>query len=1003
MAGIDYKSIIDNSPIGYGYHRIICDKEGIPCDYEFIEVNAAFEDYTGLKASDIVGKTVNQVLPGLNQSEVDWIGVYGGIALGGGVHEFDGFSEQLSKHYHVKVFSPEKNYFVTLFSDISQELILKENSKKKETDFRSIFKNMSSGAAIYSVINDGARAKDYIIKDINKEGLKIEGKKKKQVIGLSVGQLRPRVEEFGLIKEFKKVFETGKPKKYPPKRYTGENRYFEYSIFKLTSDEIIATYNDVTDLMQTQKELKTSRNRFRQYIEKAPYGVFVTDSSGNCIEVNAAACRMTGYSKNELVGQNAIMLVPKEDQDNVRPVFDTITKENYLDMDVRVVTKKAEIRDWNVRAIRISENSFLGFTVDVTEKKKVEKKLADSEQEFRALFDHAGLAIGYYRPDGTVIWYNKAAAENMGGKPNDFKGKTVYDLFCEQDAEKFMRRISKIVKKKKALEYEDNLKIPAGQVWCKSTFNSIYKDNGDLLGIQVISQDITELKQTQQSLAQNEKRFRVLFEDAPMGYQSLNQDGRFIDVNNAWLELFGYKKDEVIGKWFGDFLAPENVMAFKTNFPKFIKRGKTVVTFEMMTKNKERLIVKFDGRIAFDEAGNFKQTHCLLQNITEQTKAENELIESEQKYRAMFDQATAGICSYTMDGKYIDANKKYCDIVGYSLRELKKRTYLDITHRDDIKLSKDLFSRMLKGENNIYREKRYIRKDGNIAHVIVSGSMIYDMEGKPLYSVATIQDITERKVLESSNEIMESHLRNQQKLESIGVLAGGVAHEINNPINGIMNYSQLIMDCEPGDEVVEYANEILHESNRISTIVKNLLQFSRHEKQSYSKAKIEDIVFQTLSLIRTIIKNDQIDFVVNVPKNMPMIKCRSQQIQQVLMNLLTNGRDALNQKYKGYDDNKKLILTCRRITRDKSKWIRITVEDHGKGIKKEIADNIFDPFFTTKSKDEGTGLGLAISYGIVKEHHGMLTFDTKEGSHTRFYLDLPVDNGWELEDNEGES
>ena len=152
---------------------------------------------------------------------------------------------------------------------------------------------------------------------------------------------------------------------------------------------------------------------------------------------------------------------------------------------------------------------------------------------------------------------------------------------------------------------------------------------------------------------------------------------------------------------------------------------------------------------------------------------------------------------------------------------------------------------------------------------------------------------------------IEVQLRQQQRLEAIGTLAGGVAHEINNPIHGIMNYAELISDgLDETEPRLEYAKEIIRETDRIAVIVKNLLQFSRHEKQAHSYASVYDIVDQTVSLVNTIIKKDQITLDIDMDEGLPDIKCRSQQIQQVLMNLLTNARDALNEKYPEFDTNK---------------------------------------------------------------------------------------------------
>lgn len=238
-------------------------------------------------------------------------------------------------------------------------------------------------------------------------------------------------------------------------------------------------------------------------------------------------------------------------------------------------------------------------------------------------------------------------------------------------------------------------------------------------------------------------------------------------------------------------------------------------------------------------------------------------------------------------------------------------------------------------------------------------------------------------------------MRQQQKLESIGTLASGVAHEINNPLTGILNYAQLIQDRLPGDSpLAEFTGEIMHETQRVATIVRNLLTFARNEKQSHSPARIADIVEAVLSLVRAVIRHDQITLQVSVPEDLPQLKCRSQQIQQVIMNLVTNARDALNERYPGHHPDKVLSLETQLLERAERRWIRLTVQDHGTGIAPEVQERMFDPFFTTKGRDKGTGLGLSISHGIVKDHHGQWTVESEPGQFTRMHVDLPVDNGW---------
>lgn len=299
-------------------------------------------------------------------------------------------------------------------------------------------------------------------------------------------------------------------------------------------------------------------------------------------------------------------------------------------------------------------------------------------------------------------------------------------------------------------------------------------------------------------------------------------------------------------------------------------------------------------------------------------------------------------------------------------------------------------------------EEIYRRQDGTSLYVEVEALPTSYMEKDS--AVVFVRDLTARREAEGKRLKVEAQIRQQQKLEAIGTLAGGVAHEINNPLNGIMNYAQLILDeCaaqrrEPEEEstIAEYGNEIIRETQRISEIVRSLLQFSRQEKQSHSYASLYDIVNQTMMLIKTVVKRDQIQLDIRLDDNLPPVKCRSQQIQQVLMNLMTNARDALNEKYPGYDENKRIAVRCSAFEYAERRWIRLTVEDTGPGIAPAVQEKMFEPFFSTKPKELGTGLGLAISHGIVKDHHGRIEVETQMGRYTRFMVVLPVDNGWDL-------
>ncbi len=283
------------------------------------------------------------------------------------------------------------------------------------------------------------------------------------------------------------------------------------------------------------------------------------------------------------------------------------------------------------------------------------------------------------------------------------------------------------------------------------------------------------------------------------------------------------------------------------------------------------------------------------------------------------------------------------------------------------------------------------RSDGELADV--------EMVAVPFHSssknsiLVYMRDITDRKQAERERVQLELQVRQKHRLESIGTLAGGIAHEINNPITGIINYAQLIADSPFADEQLrEYSREIMHEGLRVAGTVKTLLSFSQYDKKLFYPVPVSSIVGDTISLLDAVLRHDQIALTVRVEEGLPYIRCSGHQLRQVLMNLLTNARDALNARYNGYHANKQLILTVDSAERKKQPWVRFTVEDHGEGIDQETLNKAFDPFFTTSTRSEHAGLGLSISLSIIKEHRGDIWFESQPGEYTRAIVELPADN-----------
>lgn len=266
----------------------------------------------------------------------------------------------------------------------------------------------------------------------------------------------------------------------------------------------------------------------------------------------------------------------------------------------------------------------------------------------------------------------------------------------------------------------------------------------------------------------------------------------------------------------------------------------------------------------------------------------------------------------------------------------------------------------------------------------VLAAPLFAVPDRPIASLILLEDITEQVAA-------EQYLRQQQRLQSIETLAGGVAHEVNNPINAVMNYAQLLCDhMDSSNPLHEYAEEILKECNRVAFIVRSLVTFSQPESVAMDWTSAQDLVQPVLLLSIALMRKSGIEVRVDLPTGLPLVRCCSQDIQQVIMHLLTNAREALNERYLSAHPEKLIFIRAGVVDIDHARWLRITVEDRGVGIEPQLIDRIFEPFFTTKLPDKGKGLGLAVSHGIIREHGGRLSVESVKGEFTRLHADLPL-------------
>ncbi len=367
------------------------------------------------------------------------------------------------------------------------------------------------------------------------------------------------------------------------------------------------------------------------------------------------------------------------------------------------------------------------------------------------------------------------------------------------------------------------------------------------------------------------------------------------------------------------------------------------------------------------------------------------LRESEARGRQVFDLSPEAIFVVGPEGTFLDLNEAAVRRYGYTREELLGMGPKDLATPDrKAELERELRGSMTRASQ--FEWSHRTKNGQEIPVEIHTAPLLMDNRACIL---ASVRDISDRKAQEAERQQLHLQVVQAQRMESVGTLASGVAHEINNPLNIVMNFAELIQDEEGTPDVVRgHAATIVDESLRMAGIVRNLLAFSRNAKETHSPADVSTLVESTLGLIRASLRKDQVELIVEIADGLQKVRCRTQQIQQVLLNLLTNARDALNLRYPGADPDKIIRVTAHPFSRDAVPWIRLSVEDHGGGIAADIAPHVFEPFFTTKPRNEGTGLGLSISYGLIKDHRGDLTFTSTPGADTTFHIDLKVQNGW---------
>ncbi|MFC1886872.1 PAS domain S-box protein, partial [Thermodesulfobacteriota bacterium] len=627
---------------------------------------------------------------------------------------------------------------------------------------------------------------------------------------------------------------------------------------------------------------------------------------------------------------------------------------------------------------------------EIVRRKNTEEALRESESRYRELFNSisSGVAIYEVRENGADFVFkdfNRAGERIDGDKREDLIGKSIFEVRPGIKEFGLLDVFKKVWETGIPEHFPVTLyKHAKISQWYK---NFVYKlPSGEIVAV---FDNITEIKRAEKALLESEERFRRLFEQAPLGYQSLSKEGCIIDVNPAWLDLMGYSRDQVIGQWFGDFLAPMEKDAFKKRFQHFIATGEIHVDLQMVNHAGSAITVHIDGRIAHDDSGQFKQTHCILHDITERRRTEEDRAKLQVQLSNAIEIARLGHWEYDVINDIFTFNDHFYNIFrttanqvgGYTMKsaEYARR----FVHPDDmlvvgeetrkaIETTDPHFSRQL--------EHRILYADKTVGHITIRFFIVKDAHGRTIKTYGVNQDITERKRL-------EEELLKAQKLESVGILAGGIAHDFNNILTMIIgNVSLAKMQVKPKDEIFDLLHEAETASTRAQTLTKQLLTFAKGGSPLKETASIKEIIEESSLFV---LRGSKSRCEFSIAQDLRPVDVDTGQISQVINNIVINADQAMPGGGTIQVAAENLIIEDRHgLPVKPGGYIKIFITDQGVGIAEKHLSNIFDPYFTTKQ--EGSGLGLATSYSIIKRHEGHITVESQLGVGTTFHIYLPA-------------
>ena len=620
-----------------------------------------------------------------------------------------------------------------------------------------------------------------------------------------------------------------------------------------------------------------------------------------------------------------------------------------------------------------------------------EKEAEQTHQMLEAVIEGTSDDVFVKDLDGRFLAVNARAAEMVGRPREELIGRTLHEVFPQRTAETFGETDRRVLERGTVETFEETV-TRGDDVRVFLTTKGPYRaGDGTLLGTFGIARDITVRKTQEQELAPNEERFRLAQEGARMGTWEVDLVNGLTTWSDGLRTLYGVGPDHPVGlENIAPLLHPDDRARVTREVEEAYTHG---TDFEL-----ECRIIRPDGELRWilarssslrDTAGTLLRVLGVAADITERKQMEQELRSARDYSDRLVETSNAIVLVLDRDANIVTFNRAAEEITGYTREEVVGRNWDIMLPRDRYQAPWKEFTRLVsEGDPGRY-ENPILTKSGEERIILWKNSPMHDDANEVVGTVSFGIDVTEQRSAEAERAQLEARLRQAEKLEALGQLSGGVAHDFNNLLVAIQGYGELALGrLERGEDgVADDIREVLVGADRAAALTRQLLAFGRQQVLNAEVLDLNEVVRKTDALLQRVI-GENVELVTTLTEQPVIVKADRGQLEQVITNLVVNGRDAMPGGGR---------LTIRVATAapeaghggSAPPYALLSVSDEGSGIDAATASRIFDPFFTTKG-EKGTGLGLATVHGIIAQSGGEVVLDTTPGSGSTFTVHLPL-------------